>query len=156
MLPKSVALLVISCGILVLAGEKTKVTKCTNGAQLPIEVNIPGCSTPPCAIKLGESISAYVNFTAPLHTYALKAKAIATTSIIPFPVDYPLPQPNACKALTNTHCPLEINEPAQYKLEMPISDKFPSLDFLLRIYLEANDEKDNIATCFEVLCKTVN
>jgi Niemann-Pick C2 protein len=51
----------------------------------------------------------------------VKATALGIT------VDYPLPQPDACKALIDSACPLEAGDLATYKLDLPITSVIPTV-----------------------------
>ena len=43
-------------------------------------------------------------------------------------VNFPLDEPDGCKSLINTHCPLEINEGVVYQLNMPVSYIYPQVN----------------------------
>ncbi|KAF5306704.1 hypothetical protein FQR65_LT07259 [Abscondita terminalis] len=114
----------------------------TNGETAPTYVNVVGCTEPPCVLTTGTDVEMYMNFTATQPIDTLDAKVYALLGIVPIP--FPLPEPDACKGLTNTHCPLEINKPAQYKLQMPILDVYPKITIPLKLWLES---EGNIIVC---------
>ncbi|KAF5300831.1 hypothetical protein FQA39_LY10953 [Lamprigera yunnana] len=119
------------------------------GVELPDFVDVVGCTVLPCSIVRGEDVVMYMNFTANQFVDTLKVKVIA--NVFEQEIDYPfLPEKDGCKALTNTHCPLEINEPAQYKLVMPILAVFPQVSITLTLYLEGNGIPGNKVACFEI------
>ncbi|KAK4876502.1 hypothetical protein RN001_009008 [Aquatica leii] len=121
------------------------IKQCANGENKPTYLDVVNCKEMPCTVVTGTTAVMYMNFTAPELIDTLQAKILANVGGLNVP--YPLPQPDACKALSNTHCPLEVNEPAQYKLEMPILSIFPEIGVTLSLYLEANGVKDNKVVC---------
>jgi Niemann-Pick C2 protein len=56
---------------------------------------------------------------------SLNAKVKAT--VLGITVDYPLPQPDACKSLIDSACPLEAGDLATYKLTLPITPIIPTV-----------------------------
>lgn len=69
-------------------------------------------------------------------------------------INYPYPQPDACKSLSNGECPLEKGDEATYNLRMPISKGYPSVN--LNIEFALVDEKNKIQVCFKLDCKVVS
>jgi len=63
-------------------------------------------------------------------------------------MDYPYPEQDACKSLTNGGCPLNEGDEATYNLKMPISELYPSL--ALNIEFGLVDENNNVQVCFNV------
>ncbi|KAF5300832.1 hypothetical protein FQA39_LY10954 [Lamprigera yunnana] len=119
------------------------------GVELPDLVDVVGCTVLPCSIIRGEDVVMYMNFTANQFVDTLKVKAIA--KVFEQEIDYPfLPEKDGCKALTNNECPLEINEPAQYKLVMLIPRVFPKISTTITLYLEGNEIPGNKVACFEI------
>jgi Niemann-Pick C2 protein len=56
---------------------------------------------------------------------SLNTKVKAT--VLGLTVDYPLPEPDACKSLIDSACPLEAGDLATYKLELPITPVIPTV-----------------------------
>jgi len=65
------------------------------------------------------------NFTSVTATFVeiLTAKVRATALNIT--IDYPLPEPDACKTLINSACPLESGDTATYVLALHLIDFLP-------------------------------
>lgn len=69
-------------------------------------------------------------------------------------IEYPYPEQDACKSLTNGKCPLSEGDEATYNLKMPISESYPSVT--LTIEFSLIDENDNVQVCFKVDGKVTN
>lgn len=63
-------------------------------------------------------------------------------------IEYPYPEQDACKSLTNGQCPLSEGDGATYNLKMPISKMYPSLSMTIEFSLI--DENGNVHVCFEL------
>lgn len=69
-------------------------------------------------------------------------------------IQYPYPEQDACKSLTNGECPLKKDAKVTYNLEMPISKSYPSVT--INIEFSLLDEKKNVQVCFNVDLKVTN
>lgn len=69
-------------------------------------------------------------------------------------IDYPYPEQDACKNLTNNKCPLSKGDEATYNLNMPISELYPSVTLTIEFGLI--DENDNVQVCFKVEGQVTN
>jgi Niemann-Pick C2 protein len=48
-------------------------------------------------------------------------------TVLGITVNYPLPEPDACKSLVDSACPLEAGDLATYKLDLPITPVIPTV-----------------------------
>jgi hypothetical protein len=55
-------------------------------------------------------------------------------TVLGLPVNYSLPQTNACKSLLEKTCPLTKDEKVTYKLKMPILSLYPPVSRILLDY----------------------
>lgn len=69
-------------------------------------------------------------------------------------INYPYPEKDACKSLTNGECPLSEGDEATYNLKMSISKLYPKVKPNIEFALV--DEKDNVQVCFSVDCEVVD
>ncbi|EFN77625.1 hypothetical protein EAI_04092, partial [Harpegnathos saltator] len=67
---------------------------------------------------------------------------------------YPYPEPDACKSLSKSKCPLRKGDKATYHLKMPISQSYPPVE--LKIEFGLINEKKEVQVCFILKCKVVN
>ncbi|PNF29458.1 hypothetical protein B7P43_G04564 [Cryptotermes secundus] len=113
----------------------------------PIEVRVKGCDELPCIIKRGENIVAEVDFVAEKSVESLNVKVKAT--VLGITVDYPLPQPDACKSLIDSACPLEAGDIATYTLDLPITPVIPTVPFSVDASL-INGDSEEVVSCFGI------
>lgn len=78
---------------------------------------------------------------------ALKPRVRVT--IMGATIDYPYPEQDACKSLTNGECPLSKGDEATYNLQMEISKLYPSLTLTIEFALL--DENSNVQVCLKVI-----
>lgn len=69
-------------------------------------------------------------------------------------IEYPYPQPNACKSLLKGKCPFKKGDQLTYNLKMPISSGYPLVKLSIQFYLL--DEKKQTHVCFKLDCKVTN
>jgi len=69
-------------------------------------------------------------------------------------LNYPYPEKDACKALTNGECPLDEGDQVTYNLRMPIDENYPSIK--LNIEFALLDENKNVQVCFNVDAKVTD
>ncbi|XP_015120673.1 NPC intracellular cholesterol transporter 2 [Diachasma alloeum] len=132
--------------------QDTPFTKCKSGGPAPEGLRVKGCDKTPCKFAKGTNVEAEWDFNVVADTDDLKpivkARALGIT------VNYPLPEQDACKSLTNGECPLEKGELISYGLKMPILKAYPNVDLHLTFSLV--DQKENVHVCFELDARVVN
>ncbi|XP_063982037.1 NPC intracellular cholesterol transporter 2-like [Diachasmimorpha longicaudata] len=126
--------------------QDTPFTKCKTGGPPPESLRIKGCNTTPCKFIKGTDIKAEWDFNVVADTDDLHPKVLV--KVAGFTIDYPLPEQDACKSLTNGECPLEKGELVSYGLKMPILKMYPSTKLHLTFSLV--DQHKNTQVCFEV------
>lgn len=131
--------------------QDTPYNRCDDGPS-PVELRIDGCSSSPCTILKGTTLTAQWDFTANADADSLKPRVRVT--LMGSTIDYPYPEQDACKSLINGECPLKKNAEATYNLEMPIAKSLPSIN--LNIEFALLDENKNVQVCFSVDAKVTN
>ncbi|XP_068081545.1 NPC intracellular cholesterol transporter 2 [Anabrus simplex] len=137
--------------LLVAAASATSFDKCTSGPS-PLEVRVSGCDTQPCEFKRGKNIVAEVDFAIDHTVSKLTPQVKATAAGIT--IDYPLPQQDGCKSITNSECPLGAGEEVTYRLEMPILQAYPLIKVDIQLTLVDQDKKP--VECFRITGQVVN
>jgi len=69
-------------------------------------------------------------------------------------INYPYPERDGCKSLTNGECPLDEGDRATYNLRMPIDANYPSVK--LNIEFALVDENKNVQVCFNVDAEVID
>ncbi|CAH0758381.1 unnamed protein product [Diatraea saccharalis] len=118
-------LFVFLATILVVRGQSTAVNRCNVfPGELPLNVYIEGCVTPPCRLPQLQDAVLNIVFRAPRAMQSMTTLATAFLGIIPVP--YPLGD-NAvtCNFLQNSSCPVVEGEILIYQLRMYIEPFFP-------------------------------
>jgi len=100
----------------------TTFSNCQNGPP-PLALRLDGCDAQPCNVVPGTDVRAEVDFLSPTFVERLTAKVRATALNVT--IDYPLPEPDACKTLINSACPLESGDTATYVLALHLIDFLP-------------------------------
>ncbi|XP_067007832.1 NPC intracellular cholesterol transporter 2 [Anabrus simplex] len=137
--------------LLVAAASATSFDKCVSGPS-PLEVRVSGCDTQPCEFKRGKNIVAEVDIAIDHAVSKLTPQVKATSAGIT--IDYPLPQQDGCKSLTNSECPLAAGEEVTYRLEMPILEAYPLVTVDIQFTLVDQDKK--AVECFQITGQVVN
>ncbi|CAG9791193.1 unnamed protein product [Diatraea saccharalis] len=118
-------LFVFLATILVVRGQSTAVNRCIIfSGDLPLNVYIENCVTPPCHLPQLQDAVINIVFRAPRTMQSMSTLATAFLGILVVP--YPLGQ-NAitCNFLQNSFCPILEGEVLIYKLKMYIAPTFP-------------------------------
>ncbi|XP_012533990.1 NPC intracellular cholesterol transporter 2 [Monomorium pharaonis] len=125
--------------------QETPHFPCDNG-PMPKSLRVEGCDSSPCKLYRGTDLNAQWDFVANADAESLKPRVKVTFAGIT--IEYPYPEQDACKSLTNGECPLSEGDEATYNLKMPISELYPSLSMTIEFGLI--DENDNAQVCFLV------
>ncbi|XP_022903651.1 NPC intracellular cholesterol transporter 2 [Onthophagus taurus] len=146
---KYLALLVL-VGISCVAAE-TPVYECDNGLPLPSSTQVNDCEELPCPLVQGSLVEALISFKSEVYTEVLRPETIAYA--LGVEVNYPLDEPDGCKALVDRFCPIDEGETVKYKLQMPVLDIFPKINLSLKFTMF--DENDDGMVCFMLDAKVV-
>ncbi|CAG2063824.1 unnamed protein product [Timema podura] len=124
----------------------TNFTLCTDGGAPPITVTVTGCAEPPCNFASGANISITVTFTVVKAVTILLPHALAT--VLGLTIEYNLNQPDACKQLIGSNCPLGQGMSATYQMSMQIPKVMFKVIFVLKFFLV--DQSGERVTCFQL------
>lgn len=80
---------------------------------------------------------------------AKSLKPRVRVTIMGVTIDYPFPEQDACKSLTNGKCPLNKGDKATYNLKMPIDESYPKVNEM-EISFSLDDEKNNVQVCLKL------
>ncbi|KAL6264146.1 hypothetical protein P5V15_004225 [Pogonomyrmex californicus] len=148
---KAVAAVCIIFGFCIAASlQDTPFDPCDNG-PVPTSLRVDGCNTSPCNFYRGTNLTAQWDFVANANMESLKPDV--KVIMMGITIDYPYPEQDACKSLTNG-CPLNKGDKATYNLNMPISPAYPSVTLTIQFGLV--DENKNVQVCFKMDGKVVN
>ncbi|XP_026313509.1 uncharacterized protein LOC113225416 [Hyposmocoma kahamanoa] len=115
--------------VLAAARAQTQVSQCiSNPGDLPLNVDVAGCVTPPCALPQLEHAQIDIVFRAPRTTVAMRTLATAYLQMGPVtvPVPYDLGEDaETCNFLINARCPVLEGEVVSYRLRMLIESFMP-------------------------------
>ncbi|XP_035780068.1 NPC intracellular cholesterol transporter 2-like [Anopheles albimanus] len=126
---------------------------CTNGRPQPTNVNIHGCTAPPCQLVRGEDVIADIDFTT--NRAVPTMTTIATATALGVVTNYPLgTNAQTCNFLQGSSCPLSANEDVTYQLRMPILAIYPLVS--LSIEIDVVDPDNASVTCFVVDAQVVS
>ncbi|KAK9719675.1 ML domain [Popillia japonica] len=146
----------VSSVVLIVAGlafasSDAPVTDCKNGVSLPLQTQISGCEQAPCVVKKGSTVVLNLTFRAPYYIEELRPEAVAIISGIS--IIYPVAEPDGCKSLVNSTCPINADEIVHYQLQVPILSSYPTVSG--RIKFTIYDEFNKGVTCFVVAARIV-
>ncbi|KDR21778.1 epididymal secretory protein E1-like [Zootermopsis nevadensis] len=140
----SLRLLIVA--LLAASAIATTHNECEN-KPAPDDVRVENCSEQPCSILQGSDVIAEVDIVAQKNIKNLEARVRAT--VFGLTVNYPLPEPDACKSLVDSSCPLEKGDVATYKLVMPISEAIPQVSVNVELSLVDTDSEE-VVSCFNI------
>ncbi|KDR21777.1 Epididymal secretory protein E1 [Zootermopsis nevadensis] len=89
----------------------------------PENLRVSDCTEEPCNFVRGKELIAEVDFVPDHNITELKPNVQAIA--LGLPVEYPVPQRNACKSILEKTCPLPQNVQATYVLKIPILSIYP-------------------------------
>ncbi|PNF29459.1 Epididymal secretory protein E1 [Cryptotermes secundus] len=127
----------------------TTFDKCSDEEPPPVELRVTNCNEPPCKFVRGKEMAAEVDFIPDHDITSLTPYVQAIISGLP--VNYSLPQTNACKSLLDRTCPLTKDEKVTYVLKMPILSVYPPIPLTVKLALI--DNSNHIVTCFKIAGK---
>ncbi|XP_020294604.1 epididymal secretory protein E1-like [Pseudomyrmex gracilis] len=125
--------------------QATPHNPCDKG-PLPVELRVDGCNSLPCNLYRGTNLTAQWDFVADSDSTKLTTRVKVT--IFGITVEYPYPQPDACKSLSSGKCPLKKGDKATYTLVMPIEKSYPHLT--LNIEFRLDNEQSEPQVCFKL------
>ncbi|XP_050079297.1 uncharacterized protein LOC126567107 [Anopheles maculipalpis] len=126
---------------------------CTGGRPLATNVNILGCSTPPCDLVRGQDVIAYIDFTTDRAVTSMRTVPTATALGITAPYPLPAEFADTCAWLEGSSCPLSANEDVTYRLTIPVLPIYPLVSLVIEI--DIVDNNDQSVTCFLVDAQVV-
>uniref|UniRef100_A0A182PSP0 MD-2-related lipid-recognition domain-containing protein n=1 Tax=Anopheles epiroticus TaxID=199890 RepID=A0A182PSP0_9DIPT len=126
---------------------------CTNGRPQATNVNILGCSAPPCDLVRGQDVIAYIDFTTDRAVTSMTTVPTATALGITAPYPLPAEFADTCAWLEGSSCPLSANEDVTYRLTIPVLPIYPLVS--LSIEIDIVDENEQSVTCFVVDARVV-
>ncbi|KAM7363438.1 NPC intracellular cholesterol transporter 2-like isoform 1-T1 [Cochliomyia hominivorax] len=126
----------------------TNVKKCKKGEPFPLNVDIEGCTEPPCDVVKGTTVVMYVHFVGTRdNTETLSAKVRATTFGITVPYELPDEVADVCSNLMNgATCPIYNTEDNVYKFNFFIEAYYPEISVAVEVSLI--DENEETVACF--------
>ncbi|XP_032664947.1 NPC intracellular cholesterol transporter 2 [Odontomachus brunneus] len=131
--------------------QDTPYAPCSDG-PLPTSLRVEGCDKSPCSLHKGTDLIAEWDFDAKSDANTLETKVMVKVAGVI--MEYPYPQPNACKSLSKGKCPFKKGDQLRYNLKMPISSSYPLVK--LNIQFSLFDEKKQVHVCFKLDCKVTN
>lgn len=138
--------------VLVATISATTFEKCSDEEPSPVEVRVTNCTEQPCKFVRGKEMAAEMDFI-PDHDVT-NLTAYAQAVVFGHPMNYPLPQRNACKSLQDRTCPLTKDEKVTHVLKIPILPVYPRIPLTVKIALIDNS-KNKMVTCFKLAGKVV-
>ncbi|XP_011876344.1 PREDICTED: epididymal secretory protein E1 [Vollenhovia emeryi] len=126
--------------------QETSYDPCDDGPG-PRSLRVDGCDSSPCKLHRGTDLTAQWDFVANADAKTLKPRVRVT--IMGVTIDYPYPEQDACKSLTNGKCPLSKGDEATYNLKMPISESYPSITLTIEFAL-VDENDNNVQVCFKL------
>ncbi|KAL9893653.1 uncharacterized protein LOC119642570 [Glossina fuscipes] len=126
----------------------TIVRQCQNGGPLPLNVNIEGCSEPPCDVIKNETAIMRIHFVGTknnIRSIAAQVKA----KVFGLTVPYPLPQhvADVCSNLMyEAMCPIYKTEDVVYQFNFFVETIFPEIPVTVEISLTDNSRE--LIACF--------
>uniref|UniRef100_A0A182IP31 MD-2-related lipid-recognition domain-containing protein n=1 Tax=Anopheles atroparvus TaxID=41427 RepID=A0A182IP31_ANOAO len=124
----------------------TPVRPCPNGAPVPLEVRVLGCSAEPCVVQIGGMVDMDLDFIAPRATNGMRASLDIFLGDFRVPYDLPAVQQNACNFLEAGSCPVAQGEFINYHLSTPASAPFAGITLDLQVQL--SDDNGQPLVCY--------
>ncbi|XP_052890161.1 NPC intracellular cholesterol transporter 2-like [Anopheles moucheti] len=121
---------------------------CDGDRPQATNVNIVGCSAPPCDLIRGQDVIAYIDFTTDRAVTTMTTVPTATALGITAPYPLPAEFANTCAWLEGSSCPLSANEDVTYRLTIPVLPIYPLVS--LSIEIDIVDETNESVACFVV------
>ncbi len=116
-------------------------------------VGVSDCSKSPCQVKRGSNYTISVNFTTTESTD--QAFADVHGIVAGVPVEFPLPQKNACES-GSLSCPLAAKHTYLYEATLPILQVYPTISVIVEWQLNDAQSAGNEIFCFEIPIKVVD
>lgn len=148
---KALACIILAVCVAASSQEKTPFIPCDEG-PIPTELRVAGCNSSPCNIYRGTDLLAQWDFVSNADAKSLKPRVRVT--FWGSTINYPYPEQDACKSLTNGECPLSEGDEATYNLKMPISKVYPAIALTIEFGLV--DENNNVQVCFKIQGKVTD
>ncbi|XP_021915174.1 epididymal secretory protein E1-like [Zootermopsis nevadensis] len=125
----------------------TTFQKCSDKEPPPENLRVSDCTEEPCNFVRGKELIAEVDFVPDHNITELKPNVQAIA--LGLPVEYPVPQRNACKSILEKTCPLPQNVQATYVLKIPILSIYPPVRLTVKFAL-IDSGTNQVVTCFKI------
>ncbi|KFB38298.1 AGAP002847-PA-like protein [Anopheles sinensis] len=122
------------------------VRPCPNGAPIPQDVRVIGCTAEPCVIPIGGMVDMDCDFVSPRATNTVTASLEIFLGDFRVPYELPVAQQNACNFFEAGSCPVAQGEFINYHLNTPAAAPFAGITVDLR--LELTDDNGVPLFCF--------
>merc|ERR1712002_222814 len=130
---------------------------CQGGGGSPMgvihSVDVSDCAKSPCEVKRGSNYTVSVNFTIAESTD--QAFADVHGIVAGVPVEFPLPQKNACES-GSLSCPLQAKHGYLYTATLPILHAYPAISVIVEWALNDAQLGGNTIFCFEIPIRVVD
>ncbi|PAA63663.1 hypothetical protein BOX15_Mlig025232g2 [Macrostomum lignano] len=140
----------LACAFAAVLADPVKFKDCGSKVGKINSVDINPCPKLPCELKRGTKVGVTVDFTSSESATAVKSVVHGVISGIAVP--FPLPDPNACNAMS-PKCPLSNGASYKYTNALEVQQAYPTLALVVR--WELTDSNNNDLVCFEVPARVV-
>ncbi|ETN59333.1 Niemann-Pick Type C-2 [Anopheles darlingi] len=111
------------------------VRPCPNGAPIPQEVRVAGCTAEPCIVQIGGMVDMDLDFVAARATADVHASLEIFLGDFRVPYELPPNQRNACLFFEAGSCPVTQGEFINYHLSTPAAAPFVGITVDLQLQL---------------------
>uniref|UniRef100_A0A182IT64 MD-2-related lipid-recognition domain-containing protein n=1 Tax=Anopheles atroparvus TaxID=41427 RepID=A0A182IT64_ANOAO len=122
------------------------VRPCSNGAPIPQDVRVIGCTVEPCVIPIGGMVDMDCDFISPRATNTVAASLNIFLGDFRVPYELPVAQQNACNFFEAGSCPVTQGEFINYHLSTPAAAPFAGITVDLQLQL--SDDNGEPLFCF--------
>ncbi|XP_049535862.1 uncharacterized protein LOC125951229 [Anopheles darlingi] len=111
------------------------VRPCPNGAPIPQEVRVAGCTAEPCIVQIGGMVDMDLDFVAARAVPEVRASLEIFLGDFRVPYELPQHQRNACLFFEVGSCPVTQGEFINYHLSTPAAAPFVGITVDLQLQL---------------------
>ncbi|XP_050085209.1 NPC intracellular cholesterol transporter 2-like [Anopheles aquasalis] len=122
------------------------VRPCPNGAPIPQDVRVVGCTVEPCIIPIGGMVDMDCDFISPRASATVGAALRIFLGDFQVPYELPPDQRNACNFFEAGSCPVTQGEFINYHLSTPAAAPFAGITVDLELQL--SDDSGAPLFCF--------